>query len=106
MAKLYREGFEACFVQATELVYNRLGWSGAQAAALAAVLGAGAAPKLRTLECAPPARPPRAHAASCVRALGLARAMTQNHRRADALTAATPFASRAAFEATASVPRA
>ena len=86
MAKLYREGFEACFGQATELVYNRLGWSGAQAAALAAVLGAGYArklkefylgvnrigvegaralaqalpgvPALEKLECASPARPP------------------------------------------------
>ena len=57
VAELYRKSFVACFEKATKLVYAGIGWGDAQAAALAAVLGAGAAPKLRTLECAPPARP-------------------------------------------------
>ena len=99
VAELYRKSFEACFGQATELVYSSLGWGAAQAAALATVLGAGAAPKLKklnlgwnsigdegaralaqalpgvpaleNLKCAPPARPPAPMPAYCVRALAL-----------------------------------
>jgi hypothetical protein len=49
VSRLYRKGFEERFGELEELNYSRIGWGAAEAKALAAVLAAGAAPKLRYL---------------------------------------------------------
>ena len=73
VTELYRASFKARFGQVTELVYAGIGWGDAQVAALVAVLDAGAAPKLKQLECAPPARA-RARPCSVLRACARPRA--------------------------------
>eukprot|EP00962_Isochrysis_galbana_P048071 scaffold19931_cov100-Isochrysis_galbana.AAC.1 len=49
VAELYAAGFKARFGEAEELYYATLGWGDDEAKAVAAVLAAGAAPKLRVL---------------------------------------------------------